>query len=715
MDSCDEVGDACLNDPLLIDVDSLVFTSATGAVLDVCLVAGSGAQVVVWTDLVDTLGNPIAGASVTIGGAPATESAARPGTYYVEHVAAGRPSTDTLSITATAGTDGVTLSRTVTVNNAMSNATIGGTGGCSPMHGNLRIQVVDETGTALPGASVIVGDTEGNVFETSPEALFGGAPSLASNVTTTDGSGYATFYDYTVSLDGPVKATAGAASRAYVTLVDGNASDLVLALPVIHPPIPGTSAYTTGDGSAGGPNCGNLDAAVVLPRLDIDVIGTFETSLLFGPNRCWDPENNLVSNVPVAVPENLWIPSQAVGGFFECLASGFTGAPWSLELKNTADTGATEDLVMARVDAPLSDVQAVLADPGASVTDLLPVLGYTAIGFELDINVMGDVDPNTIDVGDDYPNDYTINYSGAPVETDVLGFSAGDYDGTNGIGPLFLMGTDIRPFTDVGTQVVLPNSDLDDPISPMGARRVAALTALYMDEGDHPAIDAAHINGVSSIYIRDDGAGGAPFGATGGTLTLSALLDPFLDIAGATFTGPVNFVWENATNAGNVPLYSIHELGVLTKTYLPLISCATENEIRDSRTTHWIVIKPFDTNCGANECFDLPTLPPSFPRSASGTQTRPGFEQYVGSGAACGGCPVAGESCVDPDGGGAAGSMCMDGSGSAADPYTTQEYEWLMHIYDMEIAPGVFDFNNFDFDERRLYMTHESTNRININ
>ena len=134
----------------------------------------------------------------------ATESVARHGTYYIEHVAPGGASTDTLAIDVVACADSATLMSTVTVNNVMENATLGGTGGCSPMHGNLRILVVDEAGAAVPGASVMVGDTEANVYETSPEALFGGAPSLASNVATTDGSGYATFYDYTVSRDGPL-------------------------------------------------------------------------------------------------------------------------------------------------------------------------------------------------------------------------------------------------------------------------------------------------------------------------------------------------------------------------------------------------------------------------------------------------------------------------------------------------------------------------------
>ncbi len=710
-DSCNELSDTCEADPLAIDPDSPVLTSATGASPDVCLVAGTNARVVVYTDLVDTVGLPIAGASVTIGGTPATESSARPGTYYIEHFADATPSTTNLSVEVAACGDTATLNTVVTIENAMENPTAGGTGGCSPMHGNLRVRVVDEAGAPLAGARVLVGDEETLAFETNPEALFGGASSLASNVATADGMGYVEFFDYATSLDGPVMTTAGATGRAYVTVAGGNASDLVLDLPDANPPEPGTSLYSGGTGAPSAPNCGPVEFAVVMPHLELDGLGTFNPGGLFGPNRCYD--TGLLD--PSPLPGNMWIPTQRVAVGF-CIPM-IAQAPWQIELANTADTGATEDLALAYVDMPYSDLEDALES--GQVVDLLGALTYKRIGFNLDLSVMGDVSPNSISADDDYPNNFTVSFSGRPFETDVIGISLADRDGTNGIGPLLFLGTGIRPFTDVGNTVAVPNSDLNESSSPMGVRRMGALVAAYLDptDGDRSAAVPANLtSAVSAIFIRDDGDGGAPFGPSGGTVSLSADfgLGAFLDVPGADFTDPAGFAWDNVTNAGNVPLFSRHELRVLTKRYLPVLDCATENDVRSSATVQWIVYRPFSATCtGGRECFDLPTLPASFPNASADVQKRPGLDQRVGSGDTCGSCPVAGETCVDPDGDGMAEAMCMGGAGTAESPYFTQEYEWLLHVYDLELAPD-FDFDAFDFAERRLYMTHEASNSINF-
>jgi hypothetical protein len=158
----------------------------------------------------------------------------------------------------------------------------------------------------------------------------------------------------------------------------------------------------------------------------------------------------------------------------------------------------------------------------------------------------------------------------------------------------------------------------------------------------------------------------------------------------------------------------VHELVLKSDRYLPVLTaCQTENEVRSDVSVQWIVVKPFQLNCGADECFTLPTLPASFPRGTAGVQQKSGFEQKVGSGLACTGpasCVVAGEACIDPDAAGASGNLCMGGAGTAASPYTTQEYEWRMHLYDLELAPS-FNFNAFTFSDRIPYMTHESSNR----
>ena len=98
---------------------------------------------------------------------------------------------------------------------------------------------------------------------------------------------------------------------------------------------------------------------------------------------------------------------------------------------------------------------------------------------------------------------------------------------------------------------------------------------------------------------------------------------------------------------------------------------------------------------------------------AAGVQKKSGFEAYAGSGAACtgpGGC-VAGETCVDPDGAaGSAGSMCMAGSGTAADPWRTERYLWRLHVYDLGLL-AAWDFDRFDLATHAAGLTHESANR----
>jgi hypothetical protein len=75
-----------------------------------------------------------------------------------------------------------------------------------------------------------------------------------------------------------------------------------------------------------------------------------------------------------------------------------------------------------------------------------------------------------------------------------------------------------------------------------------------------------------------------------------------------------------------------------------------------------------------------------------------------------GDCFVVGEECVDPDGPGAAAMRCMGGAGTQENPYFTQTYRWALHLYDMELYPGTFDFDAFDFADRVRYLTHESSN-----
>jgi hypothetical protein len=698
-----------VDDDDAVDMASLVASSSDdGTPSTACMVAGSAGRVLVWTDLRYTSGDPVVGAVVQIGGLAATASTAQPGVYWREITAAAVPGSQPLSVTATACGGTVTLSNSVTITHVAANAASGGTGGCSPADGNLRVRAVSaETGTPLAGAGVLVGPGQATPFEHNPEALFGGPSTPASNAALTDGSGYASFYDYGSALAGPVTATAGADTRAYYTVADGNASDLVLPLPLLHPPaIPTTMYGSTANSGGVAPwlptGCNDVDLGILLPKLSLDSFSSLlRSNSLFAPSRCWNSNNGLVGTV--ALPGNLWVPAQSLGPF--CLGGAVAEAPWSLALKDTAATGDTENVQMAMSSAPWADVQAILSG-GGGYGGLLEVLTYRRIGFMLDETVpTPPTGTRSISMNETYPNSYTVTFSGTPSETDVLGTTGADYSGTNGTGPLALLGTAVRAWDVAGSSVAIPNSDLNAPGTPAGVRRLAALAALYLVPAEHPAVPSNRLQAVTSVILRGDA--GPPFGPAGGTGSAT----DFLGLAGTTFTAPGTFTWENATANGNSPLFSRHELTVRRLPHLPVLSCAATNELREDFSVQWVVVRPFSATCAGQECFTLPALPPGFPRASAGVQRRSGFEQTIGSGRACArpaDC-IVGESCVDPDAAGPAGMMCMGGSGTGADPYFVEDYTWRLHLYDLELAPA-FDFNAFEFSRRLEWMTHESSN-----
>ena len=678
-------------------------SSDDGTPLTACLVAGSGARVLVWTDLRHTSGAPVRGAWVEIGGVPATPSAVQPGIYWREVTADAAPGAAALPVVATTPAGTVALALSVSLTHVGANTSSGGTGGCSPGDGNLRVRVVEaETGAGVAGASVIVGLSEAMPFEHNPDALFGGASTPASNLAVTDASGYASFYDYGSGLSGAVTTTAGEESRAYFTVADASASDLVLGLPLLHTPVIPTTTYDNGAATSipnrvGG--CGNLSLGLVLPKLSLDLLTVFRLDSVFAAQRCVD--GGLAGQV--VVPANLYLPDQNIGPF--CLGSITAGSgSWSLALADTAATGSPENISMIFGEVPVSVVQS------AGPAGILGSLQFQEIGFIKDESVpTSPTSGRTVSLDSQYPATLTVNFGGTPLGTDVVGFTTADYLGANGTGPLGLLGVAITPYDSGSSVLAIRNSNLAGASAPLGVRRLASVIARYLEPAVHPSVPANRVSAQTAVLLRDDGTGGPPFGTTNATTSVG----DFLGLAGTTFTGPGSFTWENATANGNAPLYSTHELTVRRRSYLPVLSCATTNEVRESFEVQWVVVRPFVPNCAAGqECFVLPTLPASFPRAVAGPQQRSGFEQRLGSGAVCGGpgdC-IAGEGCVDPDGPTGSGvQMCMRGSGTSADPYAVEDYAWKLHVYDLELAPA-FDFDAFELSRRLDWMSHESSN-----
>lgn len=703
LDQCDEDANACVNPARAVDPASPVGTSAGASV---CLVAGSGARAIAWAELRDTDGDPITGAAVTIGGDPAAESTAQPGTYWIQLDAAGAPASQNLPVIATACGDAVQLATTVPVEHAAPNDGDGGTGGCSPTGGNLRIRVIAaETGLPVAGARILVGQAQGTPFQHAIQSLFGGAPFATTNVGTSAANGTVEFYDLGTALDGAVTVTAGATDRAYVTVVAASASDVVLPLPLLHPPAVPTTTYDAGTSMASVGNCNDLDVGLVLPRLDLAFFTDLDLDRFFGKTRCWDSMNGNVG--VVAVSDNFWIAEQAIGLF--CLGGTVEEGTWSAPLPNTAATGETEDVTLLHVRIPLADIEAVTSG-GAPFRSLLSATSYRGLGFMLDESVpTPPTNGRSIPVTDNYPNAFTVTYSSKPTDTDIIGFVLGDHAGSNGVGPLAVIGHKVHPWDVAGSTVAIPNSDLDQPGGPSGMRRMASISALYLDAAEHTAnpIPTHRVAAVSTVLLR--GGDSAPFGASGGAGSVT----DFLGLAGTTAVTPGELRWENTTNNGNAPMYSRHDLVVETSEYLPVLSCDNNNSVHQEDSVQWVVYRPFGVSCGADECYALPTLPASFPRATTATDKRSGFEALVGPGTACGACP-AGSACVDPDGGGGpATSMCMSGAGTDGDPYATQAYRWRVHVYDLGLQPG-FDFDDFTFADHEALVTHESANSADL-
>jgi hypothetical protein len=265
-------------------------------------------------------------------------------------------------------------------------------------------------------------------------------------------------------------------------------------------------------------------------------------------------------------------------------------------------------------------------------------------------------------------------------------------------------------------------SDLTTPTGPTAGSvtYLAGVGARYLDPeeaGRSITITQQMRWANTTALLRDNGSGGTPFGPAGGSWTMSTLLGFTM----LTFAEPASFTWTNAAANGIAPHYSMSHLYLETLTYPPppcVGSDATMNvrQIRYTKSTQWVVAKPYHLNCSGNECFQLPTLPSGWPRQGTGSHKRDGFEQRVGSGITCTNnsqCDgTLGETCVDADQGGTGGLVCAIVTGTNPPNGTTntvRRYNWFVRSYRLAAA-ATFNFDNWAFDDNVLYRTHQSTN-----
>jgi hypothetical protein len=138
----------------------------------------------------------------------------------------------------------------------------------------------------------------------------------------------------------------------------------------------------------------------------------------------------------------------------------------------------------------------------------------------------------------------------------------------------------------------------------------------------------------------------------------------------------------------------------------------------DTDYPQWVVVRPHATDGSACstlstapascEAFALPTLPASFPQAGAGTQQQSGFEQYIGSGSACGSCALGTETCQVPVGTTMA-AQCMGNDGT---DYFTERYTWVLEDRALGDTPTAIAASAADLTQFLPGLTQTSTNAV---
>ncbi|QDG49602.1 hypothetical protein FIV42_02260 [Persicimonas caeni] len=593
----DESGSTC--DGLDNDCDgqadesccSGVDTSSAITATSGCLTSGTNAESAIVLDLVDANGNPISGANVTMTTSAGTLStvSSSGNTYWATLTPPS--SSGVASATVTVSVDDSCSGQAVQMATQVSVAfaspmtdTDGGAGGCAT-DGNVRVRVVkSEDGTAIANAHVMIGQTENTSAYTTS---YGGAANGA-NTGTTDANGYVEFKDFASALDAPVTVTAGATGRAYMTMVDIDASDLVLPLEEVYP----ATATRKYDGDFTSVSTGgDLDVGFMLGDVTIDQIMDFNLSTLLADNVCYQSGNGLVGSMNL--PDNVYIPDQYLGLFVGSVnKKSYGSAP--LEYGDRYLTGISGESTLS--DASSGDI-----------VQILQTLDFQKIGSRAET-----VDGNSttsgvdIDMTNTLTDNVTCNVSNAPSDSDVFCLTAGDWDSKNdanlalGAGRLFLMG--LRIGTASQTSFTIDNvstvaaSGMFTDIEYMGAS-----VAAYVN--DPTAAPAGTENGASIVARRDPSL----IDGTGGTLNF----DDYIPIRPLTLNGRQLSAQTLAGGAYPNPHYTRSTIRQkITELYS---GCGTDDSERTIYHTLWTVYTD-----GATDAYTLPTLPSGWPRAADG-------------------------------------------------------------------------------------------------
>jgi hypothetical protein len=686
-----------------------------------CLTVGSGAQLAVVLKLVDSSGAPATGASVTFNSTSAVswlepavvEVANPPGTYYRTLLApaAAGGTTISASVSYCGATTPITATRDIHFAGAApatgyAGAAFQGIGGCAPVGGHIRVKVIAaESGMPIAGASVLVGASGGTPFVPTAAALFPTPAASGANTATTNAQGIAELVDFGSSLQGAPIVTAGAPNRAYQTYYHFSGADQVLALPLRRPTTT-TYRYTGGTGAPipSRPDCTWVQAGFALQDTTLDQLGVFNLSSLVGPNKC---VNTGAITGMKSIPENIFAPQQQIStSALLCFAASInTTSSFSVN-------AGMRELGMPFVRIPVSVLQG-----GGALTDLIQGAVFQSIGYQPQ-SPTGPVSNDNLTLNDTYPVNATFTFGNTPDKTDVTGVVLVDYSGGDGWGALGINGIQVHKYTDTGSTVVVPVGTVQG--APAGTRYLGAAVASFLPPTDSRMLPADIVGALTSTVVRDGPGGSQPFGS-GASSALG--VTNFLGLApGAVANGGTLFTFGDATKAGQTPQYSISTLSVSHSTWLPQLGCETAPSKTTQSYPQWVVVRPHADDAAACtgltsatsncEAFTLPTLPASFPVVTAGTQQQSGFEQFVGSGAACSTsapCKLASEKCQVPVNTTQA-AQCM---GFDNTNYFTEQYLWTLEDRALGNAPTAVTAGAADLTQWRPGLTQESANKIN--
>lgn len=566
------------------DTDSCALAGASQAFVratSACLTAGSDAKSLIVLEQAEA---SWAVSMTTSAGETLSVTPAGSSYYaYLDAPADGSMGAITVSVTATDHCGGdVSLGQvSIQIKQPFMGAGAGA-GGCE-VDGNMRIKVVRSDGiTPIESAFVMLGEAGSpNSFATSF-----GSTANTPNTVRTDVDGYAYFHDLEDNLSGPTTVTAGAIGHAYSSLIDINASDIVLQLDRVYANQP-TETYSGKLENIPNASGNIVRAGFMFDDIKIEQMMDFRIDSILADTVCYR-SNFFIDEFPIS--DNIFVPGQFVSGL------------WINEKKYTSPPIAFGAHKFVGIGGRVSSDSV----QGATILEMLEGFAFQKIGVRDETVASGSSDNDAdIDLGKTLSENVSCSGMNAPDGSNVLCLMLGDWDsgstpGMNpGAGRLFLMGLGVEPDVGSGGSFELQDiTTVSDSGDFAGIEYLAVSVASYFDPNDAPNPEVAQ--GVSIVARR-----GLSWGAAGGSLTF----DDYLPLQILTRNDRSFSSTPGASSAaGRVPHF--RRTMIRQRVEQSYSACGTDDKIRIVDRPLWTVYA-----AGTRNQFTLPEIPSGWPRA----------------------------------------------------------------------------------------------------